>query len=185
MEGHHLILGELRDIITGETLPDTLDERYRQKLMKILLEKKGYVRSDIQCRNKLNVQAGDNGAVVNVDMAIRINDKICMIIKFAPGSLITRHRPAIATSRLLTLYQIPVVVVTNGEDADILDGNTGDILNEGLNAIPSKSELSGRFPEYVFTPVSEKRAEIESRIVYAYEVDDACPCDTSVCRMKA
>ena len=33
MDGHHLILGELTDLITGETLTDTHDERYRQKLI--------------------------------------------------------------------------------------------------------------------------------------------------------
>ena len=30
MAGHHLILGELKDIITRETLEDTHDERLRQ-----------------------------------------------------------------------------------------------------------------------------------------------------------
>ncbi len=184
MEGHHLILGELQDMITGETLPDTLDERYRQKLMRILIEDRGYARSDIQCRNRLDVHAGGACAVVNVDIAVRINDTICMIVKFGPGSLVTRHRPAIATSRLLTPYQIPVVVVTNGEDADILDGDTGAVLAGGLDNIPSRSELGEHFQEYTFRPISGKRAEIESRIVYAYEVDGACPCDTSICRIQ-
>ena len=45
MNGHHLILGELTDTITRETLADTHDERQRQKLARLLVEKKGYRRS--------------------------------------------------------------------------------------------------------------------------------------------
>ena len=39
-QGHHLILGELIDFITGETLQDTHDERYLQKLARLLVEQK-------------------------------------------------------------------------------------------------------------------------------------------------
>jgi len=45
VNGRHLILGELTDVITGRTLPDTHDERYRQKIARLLLEEKGYSRS--------------------------------------------------------------------------------------------------------------------------------------------
>ena len=39
MNGHHLILGELTDYITGETLKDTHDERYRQQIARRLIDK--------------------------------------------------------------------------------------------------------------------------------------------------
>lgn len=183
MEGHHLILGELVDVITGKVLPDTHDERYRQELARLLMHAKGYPRTDIQSRCTLRVKAGDNCAIVKVDMAVTIADRICMIIKYGPGSLVTRHRPALAASRLLAPYQIPVVVVTNGKDADILDGHTGEVIGCGLESIPARTELAARFATFLFTPTAESRAEIESRIVYAYEVDGACPCDDSICRI--
>ena len=44
MNGHHLILGELDDLITGETIKDTLDERYRQKIAGLLVNQKGYLK---------------------------------------------------------------------------------------------------------------------------------------------
>ena len=47
-QGHHLILGELIDFITGETIQDTHDERYRQKLARLLVEHKGYVKKEIE-----------------------------------------------------------------------------------------------------------------------------------------
>jgi hypothetical protein len=183
MEGHHLILGELADAVTGRVLPDTHDERYRQKLARLLMDAKGYARTDIQSRCGLRVKAGANCALVNVDMAVTAAGKICMIVKYGPGSLVTRHRPALAASRLLAPYQIPVVVVTNGEEADILDGRTGEITGSGMDGIPAKPELVERCAAFPFPPIAESRAEIESRILYAYEVDGACPCDDSICRI--
>jgi len=38
MTGHHLILGELDDLITGERVKDTHDERYRQKIARLLID---------------------------------------------------------------------------------------------------------------------------------------------------
>ena len=34
-----------------------------------------------------------------------------------------------------------------------------------------------------FKPISANRVEMESRIVYAYEVDGSCPCDDTICRL--
>ena len=185
MEGHHLILGELVDAVTGRVLPDTHDERYRQRLARLLMDDRGYFRTDIQSRCSLRAQAGDNCAMVKVDMAVTVADRICMIIKYGPGSLLTRHRPALAASRLLAPYQIPIVVVTNGESADILDGATGEIIANGLESIPARAELAARCAVYLFALITEARTKIESRILYAYEVDGACPCDDSICRITS
>jgi hypothetical protein len=183
MNGHHLILGELTDFITGETLQDTHDERYRQKLARLLAEEKGYSKDEIIPRSDLTVAAGEHRAVIKVDFNIILSEKICMIIKYGPGSLVTRQRPTLAASRLLAPYQIPVAVITNGEDADIMDGGTGKIIGSGLSAIPSKTELIQRIEQAGFEAIPAKRAEMESRIVYAFEIDGACPCDDTVCRL--
>ena len=64
MDGHHLIMGTLSDTITGEVLDDTLDERYRQKIAGLLVNHKGYLRSDIEPRRELRLQADDRRAVI-------------------------------------------------------------------------------------------------------------------------
>lgn len=185
MEGHHLILGELVDVVTGQVIPDTHDERYRQSLARHLLNAKGYLKTDIQSRCSLRIKAGDNCAIVNVDMAVTISERICMIAKYGPGSLVTRHRPSLSASRLLASYQIPVVVVTNGQDADILDGHTGQVIASGLENIPTRAELAACCASFLFPSITNARSEIESRILYAYEVDGACPCDDSICRIPS
>ena len=184
MEGHHLILGKTTDYITGEIIEDTHDERYRQNIARFLVNEKSYNKSDIKPRHKLLVRAGEKKAIIMADFLITLQNRILMIIKYGPGSIITRHRPALSASRLVAPYQVPVVVVTNGVDADILDGPTGKVISSGLDAIPPKQELLKLSGKIVFGEIPENRAEAESRILYAYEVDGSCPCDDTICRIN-
>ena len=183
MAGHHLILGERTDFITGETIIDTHDERYRQKIAHLLINHKGYQKNDIQPRKDLLVQAGENRAVIKIDFLINLSGKICMIIKFGPGSIVTRRRSLLAASRVLAPYQIPIAVVTNGEDAEVLEGASGRVISLGLETIPSREQLIEIISTDLFSRIPAKRAEMESRILYCYEVDGSCPCDENVCKL--
>ncbi len=183
MAGHHLILGEQTDFITGETIIDTHDERYRQKIARLLINHQGYQKKDIKPRQNLLVQAGENRAIIKIDFVISISDKVCMIIKFGPGSIVTRHRPLLAASRILAPYQIPIAVVTNGEDAEVLEGASGRVISRGLETIPTREHLQRSISGDLFNGIPAKQAEMESRILYFYEVDGSCPCDENVCRL--
>lgn len=183
MEGHHYIFGKVTDFLTGEIIDDTHDERLRQDIARYLVDKKGYDKTDILPRNELITRAGENQAKINVDFIIRPDDRMLMIIRYGPGSLVTRQRPALAMSRLLAPYQIPFVVVTNGKDAQIIDAVKGKMIGEGFPAIFTKDELSHVTKDFAFPKISSERAEMESRIVYAYEIDGSCPCDDTICRL--
>ena len=177
MEGHHLILGETTDFITGKTLKNTHDEEYRQKIARLLVHRLEYDKTDIKPRVPVNIKAGDKSAVVMLDFAVILSHHVCMIIKYGPGSLVTRHRPGLAISRLLAPYQVPVVVVTNGEEADILNGDTGEEMGSGFDALPSKPNLLKTIERHSLKTISEKQREMEARILYAFEIDGSCPCD--------
>ncbi|MDX1707523.1 MAG: type I restriction enzyme HsdR N-terminal domain-containing protein, partial [Desulfobacterales bacterium] len=177
MNAHHLILGRLTDTITGEILKDTHDERHRQKIARLLVDQKGYAKTDIEPRKALVVGAGDKRAVLKVDFIIRLAQQISMVIKYGPGSLVTRRRSALAISRLIAPYQVPVVVITNGRDAEIVNGPTGEVTGTGLEAIPSKKDLERQVSGKILQPVTAHQAEMESRILYCHEVDDSCECD--------
>ena len=183
MNGHHLILGERRDYLSGKIIADTHDERYRQALAKFLVEKLGYQKTDLVARQELKVTAGDKCALIRIDLSVVLEKRIAMIVRYGPGSLVTRHRPSIAASRLLSPYQIPVVVVTNGENADILDGETGQVMAHGLGSIPTRKTLLTRVRNLEFQSIPDENIEREQRILYAYDIDDSCPCDDTVCRL--
>ncbi len=183
MSGHKLILGELIDFISGETLKDTHDERYRQKIARLLVEQKGYLKTDIKPRKELRVEADAKKAILKIDFVITLADRICMVIKYGPGSLVTRRRPVLAVSRLIAPGQVPIAVITNGEDAEIMKGNTGEIIAQGLDSIPAKPDLKTISAGEAFMTISDKQAGMESRILYCYEVDDSCECDDEICRL--
>jgi hypothetical protein len=177
MEGHHLILGKITDYLTGKTIRNTHDEQYRQKIARILVEKLGYEKKDVMPRLPVTARAEGKTSRVMLDLAVVISGRIWMIIKYGPGSLVTRHRSSLAISRLLGPYQVPFVVVTNGEDADILSGESGDVTASGLEGIPSKSILIEKMKNDHPRTVSDRQREMEGRILYAFEIDGACPCD--------
>lgn len=183
MNEHHLILGQLTDFISGRTIDDTLDERYRQKLARLLVEHKGFAKAQIRPNHPLTITVDAKSARLPVTYIIDVDGHAAMLVHYGPGSLVTRHRPALALARLAAPHQIPVVVVTNGEAADVLEGRTGEVIGSGMDGIPDRAGLAARCAAFRFPPVTESRAEIESRILYAYEVDGACPCDDSICRI--
>jgi hypothetical protein len=183
MNGHHLILGELTDYITGETLKDTHDERYRQKIARRLIDKLGYLKEDIEPRKAVVARADEKKAILKLDLAVTLAGKTCMVVKYGPGSLVTRRRSVLAISRLIAPYQVPVAVITNGRDAEVINGTTGQVTAVGLDSIPPKADLESVAACGTFAPISDQQAEMESRILYCYEVDDSCECDDEICRL--
>jgi hypothetical protein len=181
MGGHHLILGNLTDFISGETLDDTLDERHRQKIARFLIDQKGYQKSDITPRHELKVSVDDRCARLRISFTVNAGQFIAMVLHYGPGSLVTRHRPTLAMARLIQARQVPLAVVTNGEDADILDGATGKVVAAGLDQIPTKKQLSAIVGTRQWPAIPPRRREMEARVLMAFEVDGRCPCDDSVC----
>jgi len=182
MSGHHLVLGKMKDFLSGTEIEDNHDERYRQKIARILVENKNYLREEIESRIKIELKsASKRRGSIWLDFKISIKDKVMMIVKYGPGSIITRETPAIAISRLIEPYQIPFVIVTNGEDALIIDGESGDIISYGLDSIPDRLSLEKKFSSYYFPQIGERAMEMADRLAYAYEIDGACPCDENVC----
>jgi len=182
--GHHLILGKLTDFLTGEVLDDTLDERYRQKIARLLVNTKGYRKGEIVPRYPLGVVVDDKKALVPIDFLIRRNNAFTVLIKFGPGSLVTRHQPALAAARMISKVQIPLVIITNGVTAHTLETGSDRLLFEGLEKIPDRQWVRDYVAHNPSRPVSAKAKEMAARIVYCYEVDGACPCDTTVCRLE-
>ena len=183
MNGHQLVLGKLVDVITGETLKDTHDERHRQKIGRLLVNRKGYLKADIEPRKQLLVEADTKKAILKIDFVITLADRVCMVVKYGPGSLVTRRRAVLAVSRLIAPGQVPVAVITNGEDAEIMKGASGEIIAQGLDSIPKKPDLETIAASEAFMTISDKQAEMESRILYCFEVDDSCECDDDICRL--
>lgn len=178
---HHLIHGNCTDYVTGEIIVDTDDERYRQKLARFLVEKKGYDKTDLEMRLKIETLFAKQFVTSTIDITVIHKDKRFMIIRYGPGSLVTRERAAIAAARVLDpAHQIPLVVVTNGEDAELLETKTAKIIHTGLDNIPSKEQVIKKFNTLDFSSFAdEKKRERELRILNVFDVEICCaggPC---------
>ena len=177
---HHMIYGHCTDYITGEKLVDTDDERYRQELARLMVEEKGWLKDEVEMRLCIETLFNKQFVSSKITITISMGGKRCLIIRYAPGSLVTRERPAIAAARVLDdNYQIPLVVVTNGRDAELLDTYSGEVLGRGMAAIPSRAEVEEMFSELRFEPYDSTRREQELRILNAFDVEVCCagaPC---------
>ncbi len=173
---HHIVYGTCVDYVTGETLTDTDDERIRQKIARMLVEEKGYSKEDLEMRQKIETLFAKQFVVSKIVVVLHHNGKRFLIIRYGPGSLVTRERPAIAAARMLDeKYRIPLAAVTNGEDAELLDTATGKVLATGLEAIPDKKEATKMFDTLDFFPfIDEKKRERELRILNAFDIEVCC-----------
>ena len=178
---HHYIYGTCTDYITAESIVDTDDERCRQQLARLLVEEKGYDKSELEPRLSIETLYGGQYVVSTIDITVTLAGRRFMILRFAPGSITTRERPAIAAARILDPgYQIPLAVVTNGRDAVLLDTYSGKIMKQGLDAIPAKEEATKMLQSLDFKPFAdEERIDKERRILNAYDIEICCvggPC---------
>lgn len=174
---HHLVMGELVDFLTGKALDDTHDERYRQKIARHLVEGLGYDKSDIEANKNVTLHTLGRKGDVLVDFLVYRQSRAVMMIKYAPGSLVTRRLSTLALSRLVFDYRIPFVVVTNGNDAELISGENGKVKGQGMDAIPGPDHpLITALPD-TFETVSEKMAAQAQKIAFACMIDGSCMID--------
>jgi hypothetical protein len=178
---HHMIYGTLADFVTGETLVDTDDERYRQKLARLLVEDKGYAKHELEPRRKIETLFGGRFVVSCIELVVRLAGRPLLLLRYGPGSLVTRERPTLAAARVLEPDTvIPVSVISNGEDAEVLDTVSGKVTATGLAAIPDRQALVALAADRPPLPgLPEARREKELRILNAFDLEVCCvggPC---------
>ncbi len=173
---HHIIYGTLKDYITGEELTDTDDERFRQELSKMMVEKLGYQKEDLTPRRYIETLFSSQFVRSNIEFTVELNGRSVLLLRYAPGSLVSRERSTIAAARILEKeYQIPLAVITNGRDAELLDSGSKKVLATGMDAIPDRDQLQAMLPELEFREGAEgKKREGEMRILNAFDLQICC-----------
>lgn len=175
---HHLVYGTLKDFVTGEELVDTDDERTRQELSRMMVEKLGYAKEDLEPRCFIETLFSTQFVRSNIELAVSLKEvgKKFLIIRYGAGSLVSRERSAIAAARVLEKeYQVPLAVVTNGRDAELLDTGSGEVLATGMEAIPTRARAEEMVAELEFrAPAEGKKREGEMRILNAFDVEICC-----------
>lgn len=178
--GHHLIYGTLQDYLTGEDLPDTDDERFRQDLERMMVEEKGFAKEELEPR--LTIETTFNKIFVRsiIDLTVSVADKRLFVLRYGPGSLVTREKSALAAARVLDRdYCIPLSIVTNGRDAELLETATGRVLATGMEAIPDRELAAKLINEYSCRPpIDEAVRERTLRVLNAFDLEVCCRGDS-------
>jgi hypothetical protein len=160
----------LTDYVTGKEVPNVGAEENRQRMERFLVEQKGYDREDIEVDAPIHMKIGNNAYDSTVDLVVKVKGVRFMAIKCAAGSLASRHREVLAAARLLDVaYQIPFSVVTDGNHAQLLDTMTGQVVGEGMAAVPSKEQASNQVDVLRLEPFTESKKDRERIIFRSYD----------------
>ena len=173
---HHLVYGTLNDFLTGEELVDTDDERIRLQISRLMVEERGYKREELQPRLCIETLFTRNFVTSTIDLTVELAHKQIMIIRYGPGSLVSRERSALAAARVLNEdYRIPLAVVTNGRDALLLDTISTKVLDQGMQAIPDRQQALEMLPSLIFLPPQDEDKRLrEKRILNAFDLERCC-----------
>lgn len=174
--GHHLVYGMLNDLLTGEELQDTDDERIRQDLARNMVEDLGYAREELEPRLSIETEFNGNRTLSLIELTVRLHGRRLMIIRYGPGSLVTREKAAIAAARVLDPdYRIPLAVVTNGRDAELLETDTEKVLSTGMACIPDRQGAEALFKQYSYEPYADPlQREMAMRILNIFDQEVCC-----------
>jgi hypothetical protein len=164
----------LTDCLTGREIPFSNRDNIRQKMLRFLLDEKGYRKEDIRVDREIRYRIDGSEVVSLVDISIVLHNRTLMVWKCASGSVVSRERQIIASARLLEDYLVPFAVVTNGRDLELLDTSTEKVTREGLDAIPRREELAGMAEGFSPRPTNKKKLANEQRVLFTYDAI-ACP----------
>ena len=174
--GHHLVYGVLPDYLTGAELPDTDDERIRQGLARLLVEQLGYGKEELEPRLTIRTCFNTIRAQTLIELTARIHGRRLFVLRYGPGSLVTREKAAIAAARILDpAYRIPLAIVTNGRDAELIETARGKVLANGMNCIPDRQRAGILLHQYAFEPFADPGQRDQAlRILNVFDQDVCC-----------
>ena len=159
----------LVDCLTGQEIPFTNRDNIRQLTLKFLLEEKGYFKDDMVLDRDISFELEGQRVNSLVDISICIDNKTLMVWKCASGSLVTRERQIIASSRLLEDYIVPFAAVANGKDVELLDTSSGKVIGNGYDSVFSRIELLKIMTDIALRSAKGKKIINEQRILFTYD----------------
>ena len=140
-------------------------------LADFLVNERGFSHEDFIIRETIETIFNGETVISRIALVVRLQDKPVLMIRYAPGSIVTRERSALAAARIYDLdCQIPLVVVTNSQDAVIIDTYTGKSIAEGFENLPSRLQLLDQMVQLKFEPyANEKKIDREKRILNVFD----------------
>ena len=109
------------------------------------------------------------------------DDQPLLVLMFCSGAVSTYCRECLAAARLFPNGPSPFVCVTDSKNALLIETGTGEVIHEGMGAIPIYGELVRMAEERWVAPLNPDQAEREARILYAYSESLLGCCGHATC----
>ena len=162
----------MKDYLTGREIPDVGAEANRQAVERFLVETKGYLASDIIVDAPLAFEAAGERYHSRIDLLVMAGRpaRPFMAVKCAAGSLGSREREIVSAARIFDpAAQVPLAVVSDGQNATVIDALSGRKLAEGMAAIPDRREAHRQAERNAPQPYPLERMEREKLIFRSYD----------------
>jgi hypothetical protein len=143
-------------------------EGVKQAVWEILTKEKDFDPGDIEIDPEFKLTLSDCEFTVSVDFIVNCSSTSFMVIRCATA-IESWERYVISFARVIKDYQIPYAVVTDGDNARIIDVLTGSLVSESVKGLFNRQEALEKMMDFKKTPCPSNRLEREKRIVYAYE----------------
>lgn len=144
-------------------------EGNRQQVERLLVEDKGYLKTEIEVDAPIILKMETETYASRVDLVVSVHGYRYMAIKCAAGSLDSREREILAAARLLDIYQIPLAVASDGRDALVWDTLTGRLIGRGLAALPSTAHAIQNFNPNSLKALAPDRVRRQQLIFRSYD----------------
>ncbi len=175
---HEISLGySIQDYLSGEDIQATTYEDLRQAMARMLVERKGYPRQNLQPKASICFEI--QGRVYRREVDISVYDqqgRVLLILMFCAGEVETYIRECLAAARLHPHGPARLALVTDTKQALILRVADAKLLRQtDYQAIPSWEQLqqeAAKAEQYVLT---QEKKQVEERIFYAFS-ELGCSC---------
>ena len=141
----------------------------KQIVWNILTKGKGFTPEEIVIEPKFDLTLSDCEATVGIDFVIDLPAATFAVIRCANSGLEFWERYITAFGRAVKDYQIPFAMVTNGDDAKIIDVFSGALVGENMKDFYTRQKAMNFMKDFTKIPCPEKKLEKAKRIIYAFE----------------
>jgi hypothetical protein len=141
----------------------------KQKVFEFLIKEKQFKPEEIETDTEFRITLSDSEITVHIDFVLNISSASFILILCRPTAIESWERYIISSAKVIKDYQIPYAVVTDGEDARIIDVLTGRLIGKSLSKLFNRKEALNKMKDFKKIPCPANRLEKEKRIVYAFE----------------
>jgi hypothetical protein len=161
--------GTLRDYLTGEEIDETTFEEFRQALVRLLVEEKGYPRERIRAKVRLTYCVDGEEFERPLDFVVYDeNGAPLFVVIFCAGNVGSFERETVCAGRLIEGGPVAYALVTDTMNASLMDVRTGEVVATGMNAVPDWDSLLDMARKADPQPLTDEQRQRQTRVFHAY-----------------